>query len=189
MIRGLCLLVLLSGCAATAPLEGPPTLDTVNESLDGARVRIVFADGFVIDRATRVRVGETTTSFHTDRDPRDSLRTVPTATVQSIAQMGAVGGNDGKNGVLIGIVPGALMVAGGFALSSDAGASYYEGIVIVLAKVGLVLGGMTAMAVGASVGGASARAPVERRSTILYQAPVGRYLTASPSPTPSPPDR
>ena len=177
MIRLVCLLLLLSGCAVSRHASAPPaTLAEVNAALDGATVQIVFTDGTQIPEAEWVRVGETVTEYSTTLSGWTTGRSRLTA---EVAWIFLVETRPRSTSVaLLGALPGALMVAkiarSRPVVESEA-PSFRRDTAHLVRALGIAAGVGIAVLGAAFSNSLQARAPASR-STVIYQGPVERYL-------------
>ena len=179
MTRLLCLLVLLSGCAAPmATSSAPSTLDALNETLREIAVDIELSDGTTVRDAERVRIARDATTY-ADGEDRAVLQTADIVRMVVVRQRTG----SASDGALIGATPGLLLALGSLLVRSDPDAGPTEQFET---RAGATFGFYAGLGV-ALVGGAIGASSTGRRGpglyTVIYEGPVERYLlTPIPGP-------
>jgi hypothetical protein len=171
------LAVLVSGCAGTAVLPAPTTLERVNAQLADRPARIVLASEGSRTLAVRgVVVGVVSTTFTGRLSGEPS--SIPTALVAQVLVLERPGGG-GKTGALIGTLPGLLIVGYGafdYARSKARGTADWGSIALWL---GAAIGLPTAIA-GMGAGALIGYAIEGQREREVYRGPVERYGSTPP---------
>ena len=160
----LAVLIGCGGCASSQRVvERPETLQQVNSALDGRRAEIMLTNGKRIRNAVNVRIGLDNTLY------RPNGRSVPeTLPTSAISRIIIVTGGKATRGMLIGSIPGLLLIAAG-ASAEEPESSPGVGKAIV------VFGGAGVALVGMIVGGMMGNAAATKTTFVVYEGPIERY--------------